>query len=465
MELQTVPCPFNHLRGALSLKHKLLAVLLCIMLVLTFTLTEVQEAHAIIPVAVALIDLTATVLGSAGLTYLTNPAMQSAVNSFLYRYGPAAAELTQAAATIGVGQAYIITATVADALWDFTHNVMPNAIADPKESISYSKDGSINQNLSTPYYTPTAVSPSVITNMPSIHTIVNQRNSTRYGLIKILTQALDFPNAGSGWQDIKTVYITQYDNDSITIGNNIGEFNNWLLTNWNSLDFNVSSQHTSLVGTSSIYLKWSSGSIVTPEIPNGVAYRLQLSSVASEYLVSNTITSEGTVESVAILGEGNTIDYNIVNRALKDASVTVADSSTLIGEAAQEISVTLADQTTVISSIYSWLTNFSNTMDRTFNGDGTLSINWEPLKLSGDMFSDRFPFSIPWDIKRAIIGMGDGDAPAPVWSIHFPEPLNWTLTIDLAFFNGIAPAVRSLELVVFMLGLLMATRKVIGGDS
>lgn len=91
------------------------------------------------------------------------------------------------------------------------------------------------------------------------------------------------------------------------------------------------------------------------------------------------------------------------------------------------------------------------------------AINWEPLRRGLYELTEKFPFCLPWDLMRGVqtlesnqwdrkieIGVGDG-----IW----PE-----MIIDLTIFDEIARITRVILLVVFDLGLIFATRRLMGGD-
>jgi len=91
------------------------------------------------------------------------------------------------------------------------------------------------------------------------------------------------------------------------------------------------------------------------------------------------------------------------------------------------------------------------------------AINWEPLRRGLYELTEKFPFCLPWDLMRGIqslesnqwdrqirINVGDG-----IW----PE-----MVIDLTMFDEIARITRVVLLVIFDLGLIFATRRLMGGD-
>ena len=92
-------------------------------------------------------------------------------------------------------------------------------------------------------------------------------------------------------------------------------------------------------------------------------------------------------------------------------------------------------------------------------------INWDPLKLPLLGLTTKFPFSLPWDLMRGIESLQ-----AEQWDRKFiipalgPNGLWPEMEIDLSMYDGIAEMTRIVLLIIFDFGLIMATRKLMGGD-
>lgn len=90
---------------------------------------------------------------------------------------------------------------------------------------------------------------------------------------------------------------------------------------------------------------------------------------------------------------------------------------------------------------------------------GDKVINWQPLLTAFDTVNEKFPFSIPWDIKRII----------DVFNVPEKKPvLSYTLTIfgsqynidlDLTSFDDIISKLRVLELIMFDISLILFARR------
>lgn len=68
---------------------------------------------------------------------------------------------------------------------------------------------------------------------------------------------------------------------------------------------------------------------------------------------------------------------------------------------------------------------------------------------------NRFPFSIPWDIKNLFQSMqAERVAPHFHWSLYFPIiEYVWEVDIDFSMYNDQALIFRNCFLVLFVIGL------------
>ena len=76
-----------------------------------------------------------------------------------------------------------------------------------------------------------------------------------------------------------------------------------------------------------------------------------------------------------------------------------------------------------------------------------------------------FPFCIPFDLVDCIrLFSSEPETPKIDFPIHFPiVNVDYTFTIDLRDFNGVAMLCRSMFLILFIVGLVLATRPLIRG--
>lgn len=76
-----------------------------------------------------------------------------------------------------------------------------------------------------------------------------------------------------------------------------------------------------------------------------------------------------------------------------------------------------------------------------------------------------FPFCIPWDIYNLVLIFDTGEnRQAPHITFTFPGT-DWVIDVDLAAFDPVAGILRLLELILFIVGLMVATRSLIGAGG
>lgn len=96
---------------------------------------------------------------------------------------------------------------------------------------------------------------------------------------------------------------------------------------------------------------------------------------------------------------------------------------------------------------------------------GDKNIDWSKLKQIGNIFTTKFPFSLPWDIGRAleaVFGQFD-EHNIPSWTVSI---YNTTFTITIPeVFHSWFPITRNLILIAFDIGLIYSVRKLLGGAS
>ena len=90
-------------------------------------------------------------------------------------------------------------------------------------------------------------------------------------------------------------------------------------------------------------------------------------------------------------------------------------------------------------------------------------INWEPLRRGLYELTEKFPFSLPWDLMRGVQSMEANQWDRKIRVVIGDE--FWpNFEIDLTMFDRLARISRVIMLVIFDLGLIFATRKLMGGD-
>lgn len=86
-----------------------------------------------------------------------------------------------------------------------------------------------------------------------------------------------------------------------------------------------------------------------------------------------------------------------------------------------------------------------------------ISIDWSPLQ--NITLKEKFPFSLPWDLKR-VFELFIAEREAPVWRVPIKEH---EIVIDFNTFEELARITRAFNLIIFVAVLIILTRKFISG--
>jgi len=148
------------------------------------------------------------------------------------------------------------------------------------------------------------------------------------------------------------------------------------------------------------------------------------------------------------------VDAYIANPSAVDpATIAVPSMDTLIKD--------VSSTNTVINNYYTEAVTVPNT--------GVIDVDLEFPDISTwevpSIIQTKFPFSIPWDLKNAVTMM-QATAVIPVFTIPFVIPsINFTdeIVLDLTQFDYLAKITRWFILALFMIGLILVTRKLIKG--
>lgn len=87
-----------------------------------------------------------------------------------------------------------------------------------------------------------------------------------------------------------------------------------------------------------------------------------------------------------------------------------------------------------------------------------VSLDFSPLQNLG--ITDKFPFSLPWDLMNTVSVLMHPTPKPPRWEVPI---VTETLIIDFAQFESLALIARSFLSLIFIVSLVMATRRFIGG--
>lgn len=99
--------------------------------------------------------------------------------------------------------------------------------------------------------------------------------------------------------------------------------------------------------------------------------------------------------------------------------------------------------------------------------DFSTPINWEPLKISGALFTNKFPFSLPWDLLHSF-QVWQVPEEEVIFNISVPDTQylkGMAFNINFDWFKGFIPIVKTIELLLFDVALIMTTRRLLGGAA
>lgn len=124
----------------------------------------------------------------------------------------------------------------------------------------------------------------------------------------------------------------------------------------------------------------------------------------------------------------------------------------------------------VLERIYSAVVSFPITIGNAITNvlfpPISVALNFTPLQIAGATVATRFPFSIPFDLVNSFSAFNVAPV-APKWKVDFPSTYftgGGTFDIDFAMFDSWAVIIRWGELLTFSVGLILISRKMIGGQ-
>lgn len=148
---------------------------------------------------------------------------------------------------------------------------------------------------------------------------------------------------------------------------------------------------------------------------------------------------------------GYTGEWSIPQTISADGTITADSTIGLTLTGAQTIAVS----TTVTAT---------GVIDPPIEGE----INWDKLKMTGLLFTNKFPFSLPWDLFESFnsFNTGPGSDDHQVFTFDLSNtPLQQSFSVNMEWFEEYIPIIKMVELAIFDIGLILGTRKLLGGDA
>lgn len=112
-------------------------------------------------------------------------------------------------------------------------------------------------------------------------------------------------------------------------------------------------------------------------------------------------------------------------------------------------------QTGLLGSILGALTDIKEFIKSIFIPEDYIAIDFSPIQ--NIELIDKFPFSIPWDLKKSVEKLS-ADAKPPRWEIPIVTEI---ITIDMAKFEHLANIMRIFNTLLFVVALIILTRRLI----
>lgn len=155
-----------------------------------------------------------------------------------------------------------------------------------------------------------------------------------------------------------------------------------------------------------------------------------------------------------------TTDTSILN-ALNGIKDTITTIPTVLGNIRDNI----VSIPTAIGNVVTAVQAIPVSIERFFDVSQTL--DFEPLIIAGETFTNRFPFSLPWDLYNSFASLAvPGERPD--FTIEVPDTnllKGFKFTVDLSMFEDLLAFAKAVELIIFDIGLILITTKLMGGDT
>lgn len=188
-----------------------------------------------------------------------------------------------------------------------------------------------------------------------------------------------------------------------------------------------------------------------------------------EYVGSTHIVD--TEWDIAVEGVREIVPADSVDGAV---GLTVEDilSQSQSGSGTGEYSGVLSGISSIVSAISSAVSNTWTAVSSIATSIATFfdfsgEIDFQPLRVVGTTFTTKFPFSLPWDLKNSFVSLSSsGFNPVIGQVIHTGGVIgDIDFHVDLSMWQSVVDVVRKLELLIFDIGLIFYTRRLLGGAS
>lgn len=161
---------------------------------------------------------------------------------------------------------------------------------------------------------------------------------------------------------------------------------------------------------------------------------------------------------------------NILNKDTDDLSVSTPSA----GEIGSQLdAIPDATEVGLLSGIWSAIQGLNTAiasiaavLTTGLVGDLT-SVNYSKMNNVWIGLTTKFPFSLPWDLKNSVNVFSSGAALGP-WTLSVNNPLGGVISFDVVLPQGFMAYFEYMRwalLIIFDIGLIMSTRRLLGGAS
>lgn len=455
-----------------SISYKFISALLCIMLVFTFTLMDIQEAQAIVPliaISEGVLVAGAAILTAAGIQFATSDDARAAAYKFIQNLSTGARKSLTDALAIGstipmLPEIWAAATGHAKGLANGTE-LGAVEICTPGTTVNYT-------GLGFQAYAPIGAYYHLTLHAVNLHSGASFNLPGKLGTIQnIVNYDSTLKQYYAQLQWVAAMGSPDYPTVLNIPGTTYGASSTTTYTPTLDLDLLTNPAGAYIIVNAVTVRDWTS-----PIVSNGS--NLQIMNAEAAYFAFDTIAdhtltnSSFTVNNYYYNNPANdwtnrnvTVPTTMTDLLTKDSSNALTDAGSLVtAPGATTTSENLLSQ--ILTGVNALGATISGSISSAFAGDGTGSLDWTPLQMSGDLFTRKFPFSLPWDLLRAVQSLGTATTIAPVIPISINLAFfKWNANLDFSLFNPLMPTVRSLLLFMFGVGLVYGVRRLLGGAT
>lgn len=182
-----------------------------------------------------------------------------------------------------------------------------------------------------------------------------------------------------------------------------------------------------------------------------------------DYLSGQLTWEDNGLSDDFISGYGDngteTVSYDLtgsISTDVLDEGQIVGSIPNSITDVGQAVNLTAENVLSATEGILSYLQSI-------FTVQG--SLDFSPIKNAVINITEKFPFCLPWDFKRALLSFSSSSSSGKI-PISFSSPAtgNVSFNIDLTMFDSVLNVVKKLEALLYAVGLIFVTNKFMNSE-